>query len=240
MNADETSPEQESTETPKRFRILPVHIIGIFALVTLVLGLSQILLNSGPHRPINGQEAWRLDMLRQLGEAMSAYAHDHQGSYPTGESSVEVFNQLIAGGYLQDYRLAMYDGVDKGSMLGVVSETGKEVAADPEKTRLTASQVSWDATANARADDPAGTPLLYSTGFEVAYQPGTRPTPAAGQQEREIFVLTVDGQRRIYRLDEVDSWEFPFMPTGVNPTERQQLRPVDVALEVPATSAKED
>lgn len=232
MSSDETPPDTESTETPKRFRLLPVHIIGAFALITLVLGLGQVLLNTGPHRPINGQEAWRLDMLRQIGEAMSAYASDHNGAYPTGKSSVDVFNQLIAGGYLQDHRLARFDGINKGSLLGVVSETGVEVAADPEKTRLTAREVSWDAAANARVDDPAGTPLLYSTGFDVAYQPGAQPVPVAGNREREIFVLTVDGQRRIYRLDEVDSWEFPFMPQGVETTKLQQIRPVD---DVPET-----
>jgi len=214
------------SDAPRTFRILPVHIILVLAVLTLGLGLYSAMLHTGGHKPSTGRESWKLENLKALGDAMRAYAAEHGGRYPEGVTSTEVFNVLIAEGYLEDHRVALDGGIDKSNLFAVVAGTGEEDETNPETTRLKGPGVAWDATAGLDADTPADVPLLYTTGFDVTYAPGRRPIPQAGTEERLVMVYTHGGRKLIFRLDDEENWEFPVMPESL-PAENslRQLRP---------------
>ena len=70
---------------------------GIFYLPLVLFGGFS---SWGSHRqtPHNAM----MQTSRQLGQVLFAYATDHDGAYPTGKSSTEVFQKLIDESYITD------------------------------------------------------------------------------------------------------------------------------------------
>jgi hypothetical protein len=100
-----------------------------------------------------------IQQARAVGLAIYCYANDHDGVYPTGKSSTEVFQTLIDDGYLTDGSV-LYD--ETFNAKGKVKATSKKL--EPEN-------VCWDVTAGLTTNSPDQIPLVFSTGFRVNYVP---------------------------------------------------------------------
>jgi hypothetical protein len=101
-----------------------------------------------------------LQQTRQLGQILASYAVDHDGHYPTGKSSTEIFQQLIDQNYVTDPSL-FYVRMD-----------GKTVATS---NHLKAENVSYDVTDAVTQDDPDMLPIVFTTGYKIDYRAGAKP-----------------------------------------------------------------
>jgi hypothetical protein len=88
--------------------------------------------------------------------AMFQFSNDHGGSYPTGISSTEVFQQLIDGNYVTD------------PALFYVPMPGKTKSTS---SKLKPENVSYDVTSPVNSQSPDGLPLVFLTGYRINYQP---------------------------------------------------------------------
>jgi hypothetical protein len=106
-----------------------------------------------------------METSRTLGLCLNQYAADHNGHYPEGKSSTEVFQQLIDGKYITDPEIFYF------SYLPI---TGK---VRPESDQLKPENVSWDVTCCIDSTAPNGLPVVFVTGYKVTYQAGTPAVP---------------------------------------------------------------
>jgi hypothetical protein len=122
--------------------------------------------------------AW-LQQGRQIGKAMFSYSTDNvrnNNSYPEGNSSTEVFQKLIDGGYVTD------------SSIFYVPLVGKIKPVPGQK--LKPENVSWDVTCCVESSSSDLVPLVFLTGYKVTYAPGgsavplTKPYPQFGVKPR--------------------------------------------------------
>jgi hypothetical protein len=113
---------------------------------------------------------------RQIGQMMFSYATDHYGNYPDGNSSAEVFQKLLDGGYATD------------PTIFYVPLPGKIKPVAGQK--LKPENVCWDVTSGVDSHDPDLLPLVFLTGYKVTYAPGgsavpiIKPYPQFGPQPR--------------------------------------------------------
>jgi hypothetical protein len=99
---------------------------------------------------------------RILALIMFQYAQDHDGQYPDGASSTEVFQKLIDGKYVTD------PSVFYRHMPG---------KASPESLRLKPENVSWDVSMPLDKNSSDALPVVFCTGYRVEYKPGGRAIP---------------------------------------------------------------
>jgi hypothetical protein len=130
-----------------------------------------------------------------IGVALYSYAQDHNGKYPEGKSSTEIFQKLMDAGYVTDPAIFYLD------LSGKTKATGKVLK--PEN-------VCWDFTAGARPDDPSNVVLVFSTGTKMDYRPGAkirvpRNAPLGGDgvavfyaNEAAAFMMAQDGETVIH------------------------------------------
>jgi len=104
------------------------------------------------------QESAATQQARAIAIMMSEYAGDHNGAYPDGKTSTEVFQQLLDGKYATD-----------PAIFYIVLMPGKIAATS---NTLTAANVCFDVTGGVTSDSPEGLPLVYSTGYSVTYASG--------------------------------------------------------------------
>lgn len=129
-------------------------LLGVFSAVMILAGIYVV--SPWHHRyfvPTHG--FWK---YREIVLAMNAYARDHQGAYPAGKSSTEIFQQLLDGQYVRDPSLFYIPCDGKTPPL-------------PGRA-LQPANVSWDVTSGLDAASSDLLPLVFSTGFKVAYVPG--------------------------------------------------------------------
>jgi hypothetical protein len=143
-------------------------VILVFALALAVPFESARLIHFAGEREMR--------QCRTIALAMFQYANDHDGKYPDGNSSTEVFQKLIDGNYVSD------------PTLFYVPLAGKSAARPGE--RLKPENVSFDVTGGVGENAPDGLPVTYLTGYKVDYQPGgkavalTAPYPPYGVAPR--------------------------------------------------------
>jgi type II secretory pathway pseudopilin PulG len=107
-----------------------------------------------------------LQQTRAIELAMMAYATDHNGAYPDGQTSTEVFQKLLDGNYVSDPALFC-----PFSMPGKVKAVG---------SKLTAENVGFDCTAGVTTNSPGYLPVVFSSGYDVNYANGGLITPSVG------------------------------------------------------------
>jgi hypothetical protein len=142
---------------PDEKRKIPSWQIGAFLLAALLY-----LIFSAPRSTNAPGEvmAPAVTKAQALGQVLAKYAADHDGKYPEGKTSTEIFQSLIDQGYLTDLSLLYYP------MPGKIPATTKQLA--PEN-------VCWDMTGAVDANSPGDLPEVYSTGFNILYSLGSRP-----------------------------------------------------------------
>jgi hypothetical protein len=105
----------------------------------------------------------QLQRAHVIGMGLAAYASNHHGHYPDGKSSTEIFQQLLDGKYVTD-PTAFY-----------IPFAGKVAPVPGQK--LKPENVSYDFTAGADATAPDDLPLVFSTGYRIAYVPHAAAIP---------------------------------------------------------------
>jgi hypothetical protein len=100
---------------------------------------------------------------RQIGQVMFTYATNHNGVYPDGNSSTEVFQKLIDENYVSDPGIFFVPLPGKVKLV-----TGQ---------KLKPENVCWDVTSGVDSNAPDGLPLIFMTGYKVTYAPGGSAVP---------------------------------------------------------------
>ncbi len=119
-------------------------------------------------------ESASLQITRTIAVAMFAYSNDNNGDYPDGNSSTEVFQKLLDGGYVSDpstFYLPM---------------SGKVKPIPGQK--LKPENVCWDVTGNVDANSPDMLPIVFLTGYMVQYVPGGSAVPLSNRSPRYGWV----------------------------------------------------
>jgi len=164
-----------------------------------------------------------MQQAHAIGLCLSAYAQDHNGHYPEGKTSTEVFQKLLDGNYVTDPKI-FYAGF---------LEIPRKVP--PESKSLKQENVCWDVTCCVDSSAPNQLPVVFQTGFKVTYQPGTAAMPVDhsprtwnGPEFTKTFIAVsyASGSSMVKRAD--DKGEIPdFISSDFDPKGKtyQQLTP---------------
>jgi hypothetical protein len=106
-----------------------------------------------------------LQEVRTIGLAMFQYANDHNGLYPSGKSSTEVFQKLMDENYVIDSAI-FYD--DSLKVPGKTKPTSK---------KLKPENICWDITVPVDTNSPDTLPLVFSTGYRIEYVSNGKAVP---------------------------------------------------------------
>jgi hypothetical protein len=157
-----SEPKARSESLPFSF----AYAVGIVVVILVFLfGLGS------PHGGVRqGPQSAAMQTARSIELAMFAYANDNNGSYPPGNSSTEVFQKLLDEGYI-NYSEIFY--------LPMVGKT-KPVSGQ----KLKAENICFDVTGGIVASSPDELPVVFMTGYKVAYTSGGSAVPLAKSYPR--------------------------------------------------------
>jgi hypothetical protein len=136
-----------------------LRIAGYLVIVALVL---YTLFDLFAPSTVGPDSVTDLTLLsRQIGLDLTAYARAHGGQFPDGQSSTEVFQKLLDGGYANraDIFYAPLPG---------------KVNAGRDAKSLKPENVCWDVTRGVDGNSSDTVPIIFLTGYEVTYEPGAR------------------------------------------------------------------
>jgi len=102
---------------------------------------------------------------REIGQSLIQYSKDHQGHFPEGKTSTEVFQQLMDQGYVTDPDLFYRP-------FPIIP--GK---VQPGSTRLGPQNVCFDVSVPVDALSSDKLPLVFLTGYKVTYEAGAAAMP---------------------------------------------------------------
>jgi len=111
----------------------------------------------GPGLQKSKENAW-MQQTRNLALSMFQYSLDHDGNYPDGKSSTEVFQKLL------DEKYITYPGIF------YIPLSGKTKAIQGQ--HLKPENVCFDVTCCVSSSSPDGLPIVFMTGYKVVYVPG--------------------------------------------------------------------
>jgi hypothetical protein len=117
-----------------------------------------------------------------IATAMYNYSQDHGGQYPTGKSSIEVFQKLIDGHYINDPKVFFAYGA-------LYSDLPHRSGAPADSNILRSENVRFDVTIPLNAQSPNGIPIVFLTGCKVTYQPGASAIAATSNPFRGLSVI---------------------------------------------------
>jgi len=138
------------------------------------------------------KETASIQQARAISLAMSAYATDHNGNYPDGKTSTEVFQKLLDEKYVTD------------PAIFYVEMPGKTKATSGP---ITSQNVSFDVTSGVNSSSSDAVPVVFLTGYIVTYTPGasavrdsSSATPFGGTDTRTsgIAVAFKDNSARFH------------------------------------------
>lgn len=161
---------------------------------------------------------------RSIALCLFVYAQNHDGHYPDGKTSTEVFQQLIDEGYITD------------SAIFYAKLPGK---IRTESKQLKAENVGWDVTCCVDSTSPDELPVVFLDGYKITYQAGSRAVPfdqrprTWGQwlhrfvaTKKTVAVCYKDRSARSIQVD-ADGSVPDFIPTDFDPKGKtyRQLTP---------------
>ena len=194
--------------------LLAAIILGVIGFVSIpvIACLAGVALGPITKGIEKAKENMAMQQARQIGLAMFAYANDHNGAYPDGATSTEVFQKLIDEKYVSD------PGVFYFSMPGKTKTTSD---------KLTADNVCYDVTSGVASDSPDDVPLVFSTGYIVTYSAGASATRDPGSQTPFPLFAVYKGNGARFIEAGPDGTIPNFIPVNFDPGAKtyQQLRP---------------
>ncbi|HEY0257506.1 MAG TPA: hypothetical protein VGC39_08690 [Candidatus Methylacidiphilales bacterium] len=104
-----------------------------------------------------------MQKARSIGLLMFQYSLDHDGKYPDGKSSTEVFQKLIDANYVND------------PSIFYLPLSGKSKALQNQP--LKPENVCWDVTCCLNTGSSDFLPVVFMTGYKINYIPGGAATP---------------------------------------------------------------
>ena len=128
---------------------------GLILLVIVIIAVGPLDEHPRPHASHVVEMAWTIDRI------LLAYADDHNGAFPAGKSSTEIFQKLLNEKYCTD------------PSIFYIKMPGK---ARPTSTKLEPKNVSWDVTVSSDTDFD-NFPVVFLTGYKVNYIRGGIATP---------------------------------------------------------------
>jgi hypothetical protein len=190
-SASETKRENSDGSRPK------IDWVRWAAWIFLIFMIAGVLLlldaSSGGFHPIPEAEAPMLTS-RTLELAMYQYAQDHDGGYPTGRSSTEVFQKLVDGDYIYDPKILYL------KMPGKTPATSKHLL--PEN-------VAWDVTVPMDGTTSDDVPGVFCTGFRLEYKPGGNAIPLADRSRpdtcKDSFFVCFHSNNARYKTADKDA-----------------------------------
>lgn len=165
------SPPQKA----KQSRRFPWFDLGCtcFVLFLVVLLIGWTFPSVGGPSYFSSVGSQYVSQVRQLGTILFTYASENDWKYPTGESSTEFFQELIDAGYLNNGELLYIDGMPGKSPW----QSGK----------LRPENVCWDVVVPMTTGNPDALPQILSTGWNLEFKPGSRPTISNDNEARAIL-----------------------------------------------------
>jgi hypothetical protein len=135
--------------------------------LALILEILVIFVFLGPltNRIDVAQWSAAMQTSRTIALAEFQYANDHEGRYPDGNSSTDVFQKLLDGNYVSDPKMFYLRAPGKTS---------------PSDEHLKPENVTYDVTSGIVGPVPNGLPLVIVTGYKIDYQHGGKVTPLEG------------------------------------------------------------
>jgi hypothetical protein len=112
-------------------------------------------------------ESSGIQSLAAIKSALVTYSFQHDGKFPQGKTSTEVFQQLLDGGYISDATTFYYPLPGK-------------IGVKPASKKLLPENVSFDLTDIAYDQMPDDFPVVFLSGFKVNYQAGAKAVPLGG------------------------------------------------------------
>jgi hypothetical protein len=135
--------------------LLSIPGIVFFFLLGIMMGsVSSILVHDWGRASVQTSHSIYL--------AMFQYSVDNNGDFPDGKSSTEIFQKLMDGGYITDPKTFYIP------LAGKIEGTS---------SKLQPENVCWDVTASPGKNDSGELPLIFMTGYKVAYVPGGAAVP---------------------------------------------------------------
>jgi len=175
------SPSRAKSKTPLR-RIFE-WIIVIF-IVLVLIGVALGPTGGGMPRSY-GLSSQAMERSRAIYELMKEYADAHQGAFPTGNSSTEIFqklvdeNHLVASGKTVGQLLSQvgYNEMEiRDTAIFYLDMPGKTLATS---TKLKPENVCFDVTAPLDGAIPDDLPVVFTTGYKIDYLPNKAAVPIA-------------------------------------------------------------
>jgi len=142
---------------------------GLIILVIVIIPIMGANDHERPHSSHSIEMAWTIDRL------LLVYATDHNGSFPEGKSSTEIFQKLLDEKYCAD------PGVFYIEMPGKTKATSN---------KLKPKNVCWDVTISTDTDY-YDMPVVFLTGYKVDYVPGGSAIPLSKQREDRFQGIAV-------------------------------------------------
>ena len=143
----------------RKFAQLFIMLFSVMIVVGFLYGpVTRIL-------EMRDYESSPLQTARIIGLSLYAYAADHNGHYPEGKTSTEVFQHLLDEEYVTDPQIFYASNV---------AMPGK---TNPQNGHLKPENVCWDVTCCVDASAPDTLPLVFLTGYKVTYQAGASAQP---------------------------------------------------------------
>lgn len=154
--------EKKVEKPPVVTSFFAIRDVLLLSLVVLFFGFPLLL------GPIQAPNPPGLTHANSIALSMEVYSRDHEGKYPDGKSSTEVFQKLLDEGYVKDPSLFY---------IAMEGKT-KPLPGQPLKPE----NVGWDVTTPIDTHMPSpgiGSPLpvVFSTGYKVSYLPGAAAVP---------------------------------------------------------------
>ena len=141
----------------------------IFIFFSVALGP----VSSGPGVPGIASEA--MSKSRRITEALQHYAETHDGHYPAGNSSTEIFQVLLDSHEIAYPELFWAEGVP-----------GKQ---RPKSSGLTPENVCFDVTVPLEAGSSSDLPLVFLTGYRVNYVSTGKAIPLPSSRDHTWMVV---------------------------------------------------
>jgi len=146
--------------------LLAVIIIGAcfmgLGVLSCLAGIALGPITAGIEK---AKESASLQQARAINLMMYSYSVDHNGAYPDGATSTDVFQKLLDEKYASD------------PTIFYCAMGGK---TKPTSSKLTAENVCYDVTSGVQADSPGNLPVVFSTGYVMSYSAGTPATRESG------------------------------------------------------------
>jgi len=161
--------------------IIGAGFMGIFVLSCLA-GVALGPITAGIEK---AKESASMQQARAIDLMMYTYALDHNGAYPDGATSTEVFQKLLDEKYASDPSI-FYSAME-----------GK---TKPTSNKLSAENVCFDVTSGVGSDSPGRLPVVFSTGYVMSYSADTPVTrePGAPTAVRGMAVGYKDNSARFW------------------------------------------